>query len=229
MTPGPARFTVILPAGGSSSRFGRDKLLASLAGMPVIARTAGLFASREEIEQIIIATSRRDEIEPLLIPHLPAHTHGKLAFAPGGACRAESVRHALSMATSEWVAVHDAARPLVPPQCIDRVFTAALAEGAAALALPATLTIKQATGPLPARVIRTLPRHALFEMQTPQVTRRQTLLDAYARNTQPLETITDDMQLLELAGIPVMLVPGDARNIKLTNPADLHAAELLLA
>ena len=80
----------------------------------------------------------------------------------------------------EWVAVHDAARPLVSQALIDRTFQAALAHGAAAAALAVHLTIKQAAGPLPARVQANARRHDLWAMQTPQAMRRQDLLDAFA-------------------------------------------------
>jgi 2-C-methyl-D-erythritol 4-phosphate cytidylyltransferase len=90
------------------------------------------------------------------------------------------------------------------------------------------VTIKQATSPLPAVVERTVPRTSLWAMQTPQVTLRPDLLRAYEANSLPLEQITDDVQLLELAQIPVMLVPGDESNLKITTPLDLRIAHELL-
>jgi 2-C-methyl-D-erythritol 4-phosphate cytidylyltransferase len=128
----------------------------------------------------------------------------------------------------EWVAVHDAARPLVSQSLIDRTIDVAKVQGAAVPALPVALTIKQATGPLPARVERTVPRHTLWAMQTPQVMRRADLLAAFENCPLPLHQITDDAQLLELAGREVWLVEGEERNLKITTQSDLLIAQMLL-
>jgi 2-C-methyl-D-erythritol 4-phosphate cytidylyltransferase len=125
----------------------------------------------------------------------------------------------------EWVAVHDAARPLVSAELIDRTLAAARQHGAAVPAMAVHLTIKQATGPLPAKVEKTIPRHALWAMQTPQVARRVELLDAFDRCPIPLNQVTDDVQLLELIGRDVWLVQGDERNLKVTTAVDKHLAE----
>ena len=88
--------------------------------------------------------------------------------------------------------------------------------------------IKQATGPLPAKVERTVPRSELWAMQTPQIMRRTDLLEAFEKCPIPLDQVTDDVQLLELIGKPVMLVPGEERNLKLTTAMDLRIAEMIL-
>ena len=154
----------------------------------------------------------------------------RIRFCVGGACRAESVLNALREVPSEieWVAIHDAARPLVSQGLIDRTFEAAKAHGAAVPALAVALTIKQATGPLPARVERTVPRQTLWAMQTPQVMQRADLLAAFEACPLPLEQITDDAQLLELSGREVWLVEGEERNLKITTQSDLLIAQLLL-
>src|SRR5690606_37778407 len=102
-------------------------------------------------------------------------------FCPGGPSRAHSVLSALEQvpADVQWVAVHDAARPLVSQALIDRTLMAAIEHGAAVPALPVALTIKRATGPLPAPVQATVPRHELWAMQTPQIMRRSDLLEAF--------------------------------------------------
>ena len=126
------------------------------------------------------------------------------------------------------IAVHDAARPLVSQGLIGRVLSAAFEHGAAAAALPVHLTIKQAIGPLPAPVQRTLPRHQLWAMQTPQIMRQSDLLEAFDACPIPLSEVTDDVQLLELAGKPVWLVEGEERNLKITTAMDLQMAESLV-
>jgi 2-C-methyl-D-erythritol 4-phosphate cytidylyltransferase len=153
-----------------------------------------------------------------------------VTFAAGGANRAESVRNAVAAtpADVEWVAVHDAARPLVSRGLIDAVLAAAGEHGAAAPALPVALTIKQTAGPLPAAVVRTLPRATLFALQTPQVARRADLIDALGRRLLPPAEVTDDLQLIELAGGQTWLVAGEDRNLKLTTAGDLAVAEAYL-
>lgn len=213
-----SKFAVILPAGGSSTRFGSDKLSADLGGKSVLQRTIDAFIQRDDVAQIVVAGRTIES------------AHAKLRTASGGACRAETVLSGIRALDDaiEWVAIHDAARPLVSQELIDRVLTAAIDHGAAGPALPVNLTIKRATGPLPAHARETVNRNELWAMQTPQIARRDDLLEAFAKCPIPLERVTDDLQLLELLGKPVFLVVGDEKNIKLTNPLDLRIAHLLL-
>ncbi|MGD0768774.1 MAG: 2-C-methyl-D-erythritol 4-phosphate cytidylyltransferase [Tepidisphaeraceae bacterium] len=225
-------FAVILPAAGRSTRFGgsASKLLQPLNGRPVLAWTLAAFAQREDVAQVVVATPDPDAARDCA-KFLDDRAAKKLHLCPGGFCRADSVRIAAMASHSSigWLAVHDAARPLVSQALIDRTFQAALLHGAAAAALPVHLTIKQATGPLPAPVRQTLPRHELWAMQTPQVMPRQDLLDAFSACKVPLDQITDDIQLLELMGKPVWLVDGEERNLKITTPTDLQIAHALIA
>ena len=226
------QFAVLVPAAGRSVRFGgpRSKLLEPLGGIPVIRRTIEAFVNCRDVACIIIATGADQSPHEVLGANEGEPVHLKLKFTPGGANRAQSVRLALQQVPSDiaWVAVHDAARPLVSQALIDRTFAAALQYGAAVPALAVQLTVKQAQGPLPAKVQRTLPRHTLWAMQTPQVMRRADLLNAYEKCPLPLDEVTDDVQLLELAGEDVWLVPGEEQNIKITTPVDLRLAELFL-
>jgi 2-C-methyl-D-erythritol 4-phosphate cytidylyltransferase len=227
-------FAVILPAAGASTRFGprASKLFAPLKdGLPVIACTLERFLSREDVELVVIATPagglRSTDDHPALRRALEDR---RVRQCEGGASRAHSVRHALAQVPShvEWVAVHDAARPLVSTAVIDRTVEAAARYGAAIPALPIVPTVKQADGPLPAKVQRSVSRQTLWGVQTPQVARRAALEAAYAACTLPLDQVTDEAQLLELAGQEVWLVAGDERNLKITTPDDLHAARAYL-
>jgi 2-C-methyl-D-erythritol 4-phosphate cytidylyltransferase len=254
------RFAVILPAAGSSSRFGgaRSKLVEELDGLPVITRAVLPFARRSDVHLILIAVPndphalappgqqnlarldapagpsvRANEIWAALErdPLVKNRLGGQLALVPGGPTRAHSVLAALKLVPAEidWVAIHDAARPLLTQELIDRTLDAAVAHGAAAPALPVALTIKQAVGPLPAKVRQTVPRDQLFALQTPQFMRRKTLLEAFERCAFMLEHVTDDLQLLEMAAQDAWLVEGDESNIKITTPRDLMFAKLTLA
>lgn len=226
-------FAVILPAAGSSSRFGSDKLAASVAGRTVLQRSLAAFLRREDVSHVVIATSDYAAIHDALIraPFSEALlANPKLNFCPGGRSRAHSVALALEAvpADVEWVAVHDAARPLVGDALIDRTLAAAVQYGAAAPALAVAYTIKRATGPLPAKVEETIPRQDLWAMQTPQIMRRAELMAAIKECPIPMSEVTDDVQFLEQAGKPVWLVAGEESNLKITVPGDLRLAELLL-
>ena len=190
----------------------------------------GAFLGRPDVIAVILAAPAAEFSEiQLALGHAAGDKRVKVCA--GGECRAESVRNALKEAptSAQWVAVHDAARPLVSQALIDRTFAAAIAHGAAVPALPVALTIKQATGPLPAKVQRTIPRHELWAMQTPQTMRRADLQAAFETCPLPLPEITDDAQLLELAGKEVWLVMGEERNLKITTPIDRKIAEMHLA
>jgi 2-C-methyl-D-erythritol 4-phosphate cytidylyltransferase len=247
----PAAGSSMRFAGGRQS-----KRVVELGGLPVIARAVLPFVQRSDTHQILIAVphdpfavappaqqnlSRVDDPAPggrvneiwdalAREPQVKMCLGGQIALVPGGPNRAESVRAALKRvpADVEWVAIHDAARPLVSQELIDRTLAAAVERGAAAPALPVQLTIKQATGPLPAKVQQTVPRNELWAMQTPQIVRRDTLLRAFDDCPYPLEHVTDDLQLLELCGESAWLVPGEERNLKITTPQDLMLAELFL-
>jgi len=225
-------FAVLIPAAGRSTRFGGpvNKLLQILAGQAVLTRSLAAFAQRSDVAQIVIATADPDAATDCIRQLSPQDQH-KIKIVPGGTCRAESVREA-AQATDEsieWLAVHDAARPLISQALIDRVFLAAIQHGAAAAAMAVHLTIKQAVGPLPAKVQRTVPRTELWAMQTPQVMRRADLLAAMESCPIPLADVTDDVQLLELQNQPVWLVEGEHENLKITTASDLHLAEKFLA
>jgi 2-C-methyl-D-erythritol 4-phosphate cytidylyltransferase len=217
------RLCVILPAAGSSSRFGagQNKLLSLLGGKPVIRWSVEAFLKREEVISLVIPCSHRAVFAEIL-PQDP-----RLIFCEGGDCRARSVKNALKLASpqAQWIAVHDAARPLVSDELVDRVLEAAKETGAAAPAMPVIPTIKQTQGPLPSKVVRTLPRQTLFALQTPQIIVNSRLIEAFESCPIPLGQVTDDTQLVELAGGEVVLVDGETRNIKITEQADLILAE----
>lgn len=226
------QMAVILPAAGRSARFGggKSKLLELLAGVPVLRHAVAAFLRRDDVVALVVASPQDDF--SLLADALGEFSQDRrVRFCRGGASRAHSVRNALRDVGDDvpWVAVHDAARPLVSQSLIDRTFAGAREHGAAVPALPVTLTIKQAIGPLPAQVERTFPRHTLWAMQTPQIMRAPILRQAFDHCPLPLDQITDDAQLLELAGHDVWLVQGEERNLKITTPSELRLAELLVA
>lgn len=226
---------VIITAGGSSSRFGSDKLSARLGESSVLARSIAAFIGRADVTEILVAISPAVSADSEFAREIESiqrqHGHGHVHFVrAGGASRAQTVANAVAalLKGSDFVVIHDGARPLVSKDLIDRVIAAAVESGAAAPAVPVTSTIKQGGAALPTRVERTVPRAELWAMQTPQVIRRSMFIDAIARCPLPLDQVTDDVQLIELCGQPVTLVAGDERNLKITTSIDLHLARLLL-
>jgi 2-C-methyl-D-erythritol 4-phosphate cytidylyltransferase len=218
-------FAVILPAAGKSERFGgRDKLLEPLAGATVLQWAVEAFLVRQDVGEIVIATRDERKLRAAL------KSDPRISFCEGGATRAESVGNALKTVSHAmgYVAIHDAARPLISQELIERVWAAARDHGAAVPAMGVRSTIKLAGNSLPTRVMGTLPRHMLWAVQTPQIGKRVDFLEAMEKCPVPLEEVTDDAQLLELAGKDVWMVEGEERNIKITTPIDLQIADVLL-
>jgi 2-C-methyl-D-erythritol 4-phosphate cytidylyltransferase len=157
--------------------------------------------------------------------------HGpEVEVVAGGPSRSESVSLALARASSELVVVHDGARPLVTTGLIDAVIGRLAGEPEAAgviAAAPIADTVKRVAGG--SEIVGTEPREHLWAAQTPQAFRRDALRDALGSDPQRLAAATDDAMLVEEAGGRVLIEPAPAGNLKVTTPADLRLAELLLA
>jgi len=215
-------FTVILPAAGNSTRFAAgDKLLVDVGGLTVLQRAVALFTRRADVTGIIIATGTQ-RIETYR-QHLQGALYGKpLHVLAGGSERWESVYKALSSGKVQtpYVAVHDAARPITPTEVIDAAFEGAVLHGAAlpVLAEPATLK-RLGTDQM---VVQTVDRAGLFQAQTPQCFRTELLLQSYQAliQTNRINHVTDDAQIIELTGGSVVGTRGDALNIKVTTAGD---------
>ena len=222
-----ARFAVVLAAAGRSTRFAanRKKPFLDLKGRAVWLRSAEHFVNREDVAQTLVAVSA-DDVEWFKEKFRPNLAFMNVEIVEGGAERADTVQRALSRvkADIEFVAVHDAARPLLAKEWIDRVFRAAEETGAAILAVPVTSTLKRVGKD--GAIVETVSRDGLWEAQTPQVFRRQLLLDAYAkRGGLPA---TDEARLVEQMGHPIAVVEGSPLNLKITTAEDFKMAEALV-
>ena len=229
-----ADFAVIIPAAGRSERFGGEKLAQVVAGRSILEYSIRALINRVDVACVLLAL-RDGAASPPISAELSRHP--KLSFYGGQEHRALTVRlgiGALGKRISEGslerapplIAIHDAARPAVSQGLIDRVFEAARRHGAAVPGLPPADTIKHVRGDV---VIGTLPRTELVAVQTPQAMRRDWLEEAFVQCRLPAEQITDDVQVLELAGREVRVVEGDPQNIKVTVPADLERVERILS
>jgi 2-C-methyl-D-erythritol 4-phosphate cytidylyltransferase len=218
--------TAIIVAAGSSERMGFDKLFAPLAGKPVIAHTIDAFERTECVTEIILIG--RDDTLAELRKLLKPQTKVK-KIVPGGAQRQDSVRTGLDNVDpkNQFVGVHDAARPLITPEKITRVFEACRAHGAAALAEPITDTLKRADVDFVVR--ESVDRDQLYAMQTPQIFARELLVEAYEAVVAKNVSITDEVSAVEQLGRKVVLVPNQDFNFKITYPRDFPLAEFVIA
>jgi 2-C-methyl-D-erythritol 4-phosphate cytidylyltransferase len=219
----------IIAAAGAGTRMASDrpKQFLLLAGTPVIIHTLKVFEQCESINEVILVLPAAESAGFLSL----AGKFGLRKVArvvPGGVTRADSVKRglmAIRAATAEIVAVHDGVRPFVTVEEIDAVVTAAQADDAAILVAPVTDTIKQIDD---RRVVKTLDRGGLRRALTPQCFRYDVLLQAYQATDVTDPSVTDESVLVEKLGIPVSIVEGSPRNIKVTTAEDLVIAEAIL-
>jgi 2-C-methyl-D-erythritol 4-phosphate cytidylyltransferase len=194
----------------------------------VVAHTIAAFEAAECVDEIILVgrPERIGELEKLCRPQAFRKIQCVIA---GGVHRQDSVSAGLTALGEEcrYVAVHDAARPLVMPAQIERVFAAAGAHGAAALAGSVTDTLKRVTEDQ--LVCDSIERDGVYAMQTPQIFSRDLLTEAFALVAARKLSITDEVSAIQALGRPVVLVPNEDFNFKITFPADLALAEFVLA
>lgn len=223
-----AKFAVILPAAGQSSRF-KDKHykkpFAPLDNRAVWLHAAERFLQRDDVKQVILVISP-DDREYFDFKFSANVTILGIQVVNGGRERSDSIANALSQVAADvdYVCVHDAARPCLADVWIDKIFDAAQQTGAAIFALPVAGTLKR-VGPTH-EIQETVSREHLWEAQTPQVFRRQLLIDAYAQRGD--FAATDDAQLVERLGQTVHVVPGSPINLKITTQEDLRLAQQAL-
>jgi 2-C-methyl-D-erythritol 4-phosphate cytidylyltransferase len=219
---------VLIPAAGSGSRIGGDtpKQFLPIGGVPILARTMLAFERAPRVDRIIVACPEGDAetVRTLATDHGVSKLHD---VVPGGKTRQDSVWNALQAAPedAEIVLVHDAVRPFVSVDEIDRVIDAARAFGGAALASRATDTIKQVDDE--GFVENTLDRELLWRAQTPQGFKRELLVRALKKAHHDKFIATDESSAAEWAGIEVKIVEGSAENVKITTPVDLLLAEVI--
>lgn len=223
-----ASFAAILLAAGQSSRFKdkEKKPYADLDGRAVWLRSLELFSVRDDVTQILIVISPEDRelFDRRYRANVAFLSNSRVVL--GGAERADSVQNALAQCTPEveYIAVHDCARPCTTREMVNSVFERATETGAAILAARVHETIKRVQG---GNVVETVPREGLWLAQTPQVFRRQLLLDAYAHRAKGV-AVTDDAQLVEALGEKVSIVECDASNLKITVRSDIGLAAAIL-
>ena len=214
----PLKVTAIIAAAGSSVRFGADKLMEKLGSETVLEKSIAAFEQNSAVNDIIVVTSEEH------IPYVKKLPFQKIRFVvKGGDTRAASVRNGMRyVRESDYVMIHDGARPLVTQELIDRVVTAAFEYGAAAPFVPLKDSIKIMNGDF---VRETVNRGSAMAVQTPQMFPAEKYAEAL-RNSTGEET--DDCEIAEKAGIVIAKAEGDYDNIKITTREDIVAAKGLL-
>lgn len=230
------KVSVILPAAGLGTRMvpgggerpiGRKQFV-TLQGSPILIHTIRRFDACPSVHEIVVAL-RPDDMEWFEAAVAGEHFSKQVRFVTGGDSRQESVSHALDTLGSEvdLVAVHDAVRPFASIEMIEAVIAAAAETGAAILGVVPVDTVKQ----VHLHEIRTtVPRERLILAQTPQVFRVDLLREAFAKALAENFIGTDEACLVErLESVPVSVVPGSERNIKITKASDLELADFYLS
>ncbi|MBW3552481.1 MAG: 2-C-methyl-D-erythritol 4-phosphate cytidylyltransferase [Gemmatimonadetes bacterium] len=201
---------------------GVRKQYLELAGQPILLHAVRAFLGHPAVSWVIVALPAEDVGSPP--PFLPEG----VTVVAGGAERGDSVRLALDAVphSAEVVLIHDAARPLVTRDVIDRTLDAAAGGAGAVAAIPVSDTLKRVGEG--SAIQATVERAGLWRAQTPQAFPRRMIVDAYARAAAEGLTATDDAALVERFGGRVVVVEGSSRNLKVTTREDLRLAELLL-
>lgn len=220
---------VVIVAGGTGTRVGGDELkqFRWVAGKPMLLHSVQSFMARPDVGMVVCVLPQRYAGDPP--PWLFQCDVDRLLVSIGGRTRAESVANGLDDLPDEAqvVLIHDAARPFVDEDTVDRVMAGVRAGDGAVAALPVVDTLKEVDSE--GRIVRTVSREFLWRAQTPQGFPRRMIVDAHQRARRERIDATDDGALCEQFGYPVRVVRGSERAMKVTEEADFTRAEALFA
>ena len=228
MTEQPKRDVgVVIVAGGSGTRTGGPELkqFRWVAGKPALLHSLQTFMARADVVSVVCVLPREYAADPP--PWIFQCDIDRLMIAPGGRTRTESVRNGLEDLADEAsvVLIHDAARPLVGDDTIERVVGTVRGGQNAIAALPVVDTLKEVDDG--GRIVKTIERERLWRAQTPQGFTRETIVRAHREALAQKLSATDDAALCERLGIPVVVVRGSERAMKITEEPDFARAEAL--
>ena len=210
---------IILAAGKSDRMNGINKMLIPFKNNPLILHTVSVFHNSPLIQSIVLVVSK--DIYKNALEIFPNTKWSKITkIAIGGERRQDSVRNGLSKSkNTQWVIIHDGARPFITESTIQKGLLAAKNSGSAVAAVPVTDTIKKVEGQ---NVIGTLPRNKLWSIQTPQIFKYEIIKQAYEHIS---DDVTDDASMVEQSGKSVNIFMGSYNNIKLTTLHDINIAK----
>jgi 2-C-methyl-D-erythritol 4-phosphate cytidylyltransferase len=225
------KVVAVIPAGGRGQRMGgpTPKQFLMLGEAPLLLHCLQVFERAMNVAQVILVVPEKDVSRTLSEVVERYGLKKVLKVIAGGATRQESVHHGLKASDpdAEIIVVHDAVRPFVTEDLIDRSIEVARNIGGAVVAVPMKETVKEVN--TQDTVLRTIDRTHLWLAQTPQAFRRAVLVDAYRQAENEHVHATDDAALLERLGQTVGIVAGRWDNIKITSPEDMDLAEAILA
>lgn len=232
MSPPRARCWAVVPAAGQGSRFGSDvpKQYTPLLGRPLVSWTLGALLAEPTVAAVVVALADHDQ----RWPGLEESRHPRVLTCAGGARRELSVAHALAAladraADTDWVLVHDAARPCLRHDDLQALFDELGADAVGGLlAVPVSDTLKRAGREDACAVVETVARDGLWRALTPQMFRFGLLRRALTLCIERGRTVTDEASAVECLGLRPRLVRGHADNVKVTNPEDAALAEAIL-
>jgi 2-C-methyl-D-erythritol 4-phosphate cytidylyltransferase len=223
--------SAIVLAAGDGRRLGGDvpKPFLEIAGRPLVLRTLDRMFSAPSVETVVlvVAAEQRSRCESLLRSDA-ALRERRWLIQTGGATRQESARRGLERVppSADIVLIHDAARPFVSAGLIERCIEAAAGKGAVIVGLPVRDTIKSVS---PDHWVQSTPdRTVLWEIQTPQVFKRELILAAHEQAAREGIQVTDDAMMVERTGVPVHVLEGERTNLKITVPEDVWLAEAVI-
>lgn len=220
--------SVVIAASGSSTRMGKDvnKLLLSLEGIPIIIRTIMCFENNDIIDEIIVSCRECDIFEYAnLFENFMIRKVKKIIR--GGKTRTKSVLNGINACNenSEFVAIHDGARPLISQELITNVINDAFEYGAAAPVVKCKDSIKRIDNGF---ISNDINREKIAAVQTPQVFKTEIIKKALESAVKKDISFTDDCTAAEKAGVSIYASNGDYKNIKITTPDDILVAQMLI-
>ena len=230
-THNPTGTVAVIPAAGYGIRMGsgRAKQFLDLDGRPMLAATLEPFQNCSAVNAIILVVPS-DDVDYCRKEIVAAFEFDKVKkVVPGGERRQDSVRSGIEATNGRYglLLIHDGVRPVIDKALIERVIEKAKTHRAVITALPAKETVKEVTGQ--GEVVKTYDRKSVWLVQTPQVFRYQDIAAAHQKAlSEGWEEATDDSLLVERLGIPVNVIEGSEKNIKVTTPFDLELARFLL-
>lgn len=214
------RYSVIITAGGTSSRFGNtNKLLEQIDGKEVIRYTVDAFVNSGIEDIVICANSSIIDILSKLFESYPV-----VRVIKGGSTRQESVFNGLRAVNCDYVLIHDGARPMITPEIIKKTMAEVISKRAVSVMTKTVDTIKKVDEN--GKIITTIDRAQLYNTQTPQAFEYNLIKSVHEKYVD--ENFTDDAGMVEASGVDVYIVEGDYRNIKVTTKSDLALVKIYL-
>ena len=215
------KFSAIITAGGTSSRFGdSNKLLEKINGTEIIKYTVDAFVNAD-VEDIVICAnlSIMDILREIF------KSYQNVRIVEGGSTRQKSVFNGLNAVSCDYVLIHDGARPMITPEIIKKTMDEVVSKKAISVMTKTVDTIKKVDKN--GKIITTIDRSQLYNTHTPQAFEYNLIKSVHEKYVD--ENFTDDAGMVEAGGVDVYIVEGDYRNIKVTTKSDLALAEVYLS